>query len=120
MVPLLLWRPLLAEASPFEQSIIYRLMGQAAVEMEDFDGAARYFQSAIDSGGLEGADLAQLYLVVGQLYAADGNYDRAISALSTYFNVMREFELEPTAQSYYVFAQIYTVAERPREANSAS
>lgn len=109
-------RPLLEGASPFESSVIYRLMGQAAVEQEDFDRAGQYFQQAIDSGGLQGADLAQLYLIVGQLYAADGNYDRAIRALTTYFQVMREYELEATAQSHYVFAQIYAVAERIREA----
>lgn len=105
-------RPLLNNATPFEASIIYRFMGQAEIDRENFSAAVSHFQSAIDSGGLEGNDLAQLYLIVGQLYTADGQYNRGISALNQYFEVVEE----PEAQAYYVLAQIYAVADRLREA----
>lgn len=107
-------RPLLADATPFEASIIYRFMGQAEIDRENFAAAVGHFESAINSGGLEGNDLAQLYLIVGQLHAADGQYDRAISSLNQYFNVVEE----PEAQAYYVLAQVYAVADRIRDAVS--
>jgi len=99
-------------ASPFEASIIYRFLGQAEIDRENFAAAVQHFQSAIDSGGLEGNNLAQLYLIVGQLHTADGNYSRAINSLNRYFEVAEE----PEPQAYYVLAQIYAVAERFREA----
>ncbi len=105
-------RPALDGATPFEASIVYRFLGQLEIERENFAGAVRHFQSAIDSGGLEGNDLALLYLIVGQIYAADNQYDRALSALNQYFEVVEE----PEPQAYYILAQIYAVAGRIREA----
>jgi len=105
-------REVLDGATPFEASIIYRFLGQAEIDREDFAAAVRHFQSAIDSGGLEGNDLAQLYLIVGQLYTADGQYQQAIASLNRYFEVVEE----PEAQAFYVLAQVYAVAERYREA----
>jgi len=107
-------RPALDGATPFEQSLIYRFLGQLEIDREDFAGAVQYFQQAIDSGGLQGNDLAQLYLIVGQIYAADGQYERALNALREYFLVVEE----PEAQAFYVQAQIYAVAGRTREAIS--
>ncbi len=105
-------RPLLDNASPFERSIIFRFMGQTEIDRDRFDRAAGYFQQAIDSGGLEGNDLAALYLVVGQIYMVDEQYDRAITTLQLYFTVAEE----PEAQAYYILAQVYAVASRIREA----
>ncbi len=105
-------RGALSGANPFEQSILYRLMGQAELGRDDFNQAGDYFRLAIDSGGLEGDDLAALYLILGQIYTAAERYADAISVLEEYFRVVEI----PDPQAYFALAQVYTVQERYREA----
>lgn len=106
-------RSALGNANPYEESILYRLLGQAELSRDNFSAAGDYFRQAIDSGGLEGDDLAQLYLILGQIYTAAERYNDAISVLEEYFRVV---EGEPDPQAYFSLAQVYTVLERYREA----
>ncbi len=103
----------LSSANPFEQSLLFRLMGQVELSRDNFNAAGDYFRRAIDSGGLEGNDLAQLYLILGQIYTAGERYSDAISVLEEYFRVV---EGDPDPQAYFALAQVYAVQERYREA----
>lgn len=106
-------RGALGNANPYEQSILYRLLGQAELSRDNYSAAGDYFRQAIDSGGLEGDDLAQLYLILGQIYTAAERYSDAISVLEEYFRVV---EGDPDPQAYFSLAQVYAVQERYREA----
>lgn len=105
-------RGVLDGASEFELSLVYRLMGQIEIDRDNFSAAGDYFRRAIDSGGLEGDDLAQLYLILGQIYTAAERYADAIAVLEEYFRVVEV----PDPQAYFALAQVYAVQDRFREA----
>ena len=68
--------------SPYETSTVQEILGSAYVQVENFDGAKRSFQAALNANGLPANRNNQLRYFIAQLEFQDGNYQRAISGLN--------------------------------------
>jgi tetratricopeptide (TPR) repeat protein len=86
-------------------------LGYVLNQLGRYEEAIPHFQAAADAEKFRGRPLA--YLNLGTAYSNAHDYDAAQRA------VRKSLELEPTAQGYYVLAQVYAVRNNTAEALDA-
>ena len=68
----------------YDKSTTYEMRGSVKVNLEDFRGALRDFQAALDAGGLPPERNNQLRYYIAQLYFQLEDYQSAISGLKSW------------------------------------
>ena len=94
---------------PYDTAIVNQLLGQCQAGKEDFRGALRSFQKAVDSGGLPPEQVGGLRYVIAQLYFQLEDYNAAIRSLQQWINSGGT----PDANAYYLLAAAYTQISPP-------
>jgi len=70
----------------FERSTIYQILGQYSYELDRPREAQRYFEQAIEAGGLLGKESDNIKLVIAQLMIGNGQYREGARRLESYIN----------------------------------
>lgn len=96
------------EMTPYEQSVVYQLRGNAYFQVDNYNGAIRDFEAAINTGALVNDQVIAFRTNLGQLYMVQENYAEGI----------RQFELaidagaELNARLSKTLAQAYIQASQ--------
>ncbi len=97
---------------PYDRAIVNQVRGGFKAQTEDYRGALRDFQAAIDTGSLPPDTVNSLRYAVAQLQFQLENYDAAIAGLQQWLRT----ETDPPANAYYLLAIAYIQTERFRQA----
>ncbi|TNE58302.1 MAG: tetratricopeptide repeat protein [Alphaproteobacteria bacterium] len=93
---------------PYEQAVIYQMMGQVYASMEDYQSALNVLEQARALKAFPPDRQLDLQFYIGQLYMAVERYDDAIRTLEEW---LREAGDASTPSVYFVLAQAYSVKE---------
>lgn len=110
--------PLLEQAlnrpslTPYEKATLYQMQGASFYELGDKMAAITSFQDAIDSQGLEPDEADNMILNIGQLYIANGQYEKGAQMLEAYAN--RGGKIKPNLQ--VLITQAWIQAEQYEKA----
>ncbi|MFY0637020.1 tetratricopeptide repeat protein [Maricaulis maris] len=102
-----------AAINPYERSIALQMRGRSYYETDQVMPAIRDWEAAIASGGMLPNETTDLRINIGQLYIAEGDYARGISALEQ--AVAQAGEDVLNVRVIKMLAQAYAQAERYRE-----
>ena len=100
--------------SPYETSTVQEILGSAYVQVENFDGAKRSFQAALNANGLPANRNNQLRYFIAQLEFQDGNYQRAISGLNDWISLARRCNIPVDNSAWYLLGAAYTQITPPQ------
>lgn len=98
---------------PFEKATIYELRGSVKSQLEDYRGAQRDFQVALDTNELPPARQNQLRFFISQLNFALQDYQAAIRGLNDWINTARTCGQTVDSNAYYLLAAAYAQIEPP-------
>lgn len=98
---------------PYDKSTTYQYRASVKVQLEDFQGALRDFQTALDAGGLDTTQNNQLRYYIAQLQFQLENYQAAIQGLNAWIQQARAAGLPVDANAYYLLAAAYTQVTPP-------
>ncbi len=70
--------------NPYERSLSYQILGSAYNELEDYNGAQRAFQDAINAGGLLPNEADALRVNVAQLMILNGQFREGAESLERF------------------------------------
>lgn len=98
----------------YDKSTVYELRGSANAQVENFAGAKRDFQAALNAGGLPANRNNQLRYFLAQLEFQDGNYQQAITGLNNWIQTARACNERVDSNAYYLLAAAYTQISPPR------
>ena len=99
--------------SAYERATVFELRGSQKAAVEDFDGALRDFQAALNSNGLAESRNNQLRYFIAQLQFQDGNYQAAIQGLNNWINIARQCNVPVDNSALYLLAAAYTQISPP-------
>lgn len=107
----------------YERSTVYELRANVKVNLEDFQGALRDMETALNANGLPPARNNQLRYFIAQLYFQLEQYQTAISGLNQWISTARQCGVTVDPNAYYLLAAAnvsieppnYTAAEGPAE-----
>lgn len=74
------------DLTPYESSVIYQMLGSTLYELNDYSGAVKAFEDAVNSGGLTGDECSALALNIAQLLIANAQYREGALRLEDYIN----------------------------------
>ncbi|TNE41188.1 MAG: tetratricopeptide repeat protein [Alphaproteobacteria bacterium] len=94
--------------TPYEQAVIYQMMGQVYGAMEDYQSALNSLEKARSLNAFPPERQLDLQFYIGQLYMVVERYDDAIRTLE---NWLREAGDASTPSVYFVLAQAYMMKE---------
>lgn len=97
----------------FDRSTTYELRGSVKVNLEDYRGALRDFESALSAGGLPVARQNQLRYFIAQLNFQLESYQNAISGLNQWIQFARQCGQKVDPNAYYLLAAAYTQITPP-------
>ena len=76
----------LPDLNAYERSTMYQMLGQYSYELDRPADAQRYFESAINSGGLLPNEVGNIRVVIAQLMIGNGQYREGATRLENYLN----------------------------------
>ncbi len=100
--------------SAYETATVQEILGSAYVQVENFDGARRSFQAALNANGLPPARNNQLRYFIAQLQFQDGNYQAAIQGLNSWIALARRCNVPVDNSAWYLLGAAYTQIEPPQ------
>jgi tetratricopeptide (TPR) repeat protein len=100
---------------PLELANIYNLYGYVANQQDKPDLAIAYFTKAIQQNSLPLAQQYSLEYNVAQLYMVQGDFDRALEILRSWFKKTRKKDspVTPNGGNYYTLALCYMNLDPP-------
>lgn len=98
--------------NPYERGLSLQQLGFFYADAEDYTNAARYFEQALASGGLEPAAALPLMFNLGQIYLQAERYNDALKKFEEWFKVAQN----PNGNAYYMLAVTYAQLDRFRDA----
>jgi len=99
------------DPSPFEQSVIYQLRGQANYQLENVAQAIQDWRAAINTGMLDQAAVSGLQVNIGQLLIISERLDEGTQVLEQWLR-----NNEPKENILMMLASAYAQMERYRDA----
>jgi hypothetical protein len=97
----------------YDKSTTYQMRGSIKVQLDDYQGALRDFQSALDAGGLPPNQNNQLRYFIAQIQFQLENYQAAIQGLNAWIAAARAEGVPVDANAYYLLAAAYTQITPP-------
>lgn len=97
----------------YDKSTTYEMRGSVKVNLEDFRGAMRDFQTALDTGGLPEERNNQLRYYIAQLQFQLEDYQAAINGLRGWISQAQATGTKVDCNAYYLLAAAYTQVEPP-------
>jgi len=97
----------------YDKSTTYQYRASVKVQLEDYQGALRDFQAALDANGLDTNGNNQLRYYIAQLQFQLGNYQAAIQGLNAWVASARQQGVPVDANAYYLLAAAYTQITPP-------
>jgi len=76
----------LPKVTPYERAMIHQMQGSSYYQMGQFAPAISAFEQAVNSGGLNTEELADLRPKIAQLMIADGRHAQGAQDLETFLN----------------------------------
>ena len=76
----------LPDLNAYERSTMYQMLGQYSYELDRSADAQRYFESAINAGGLLPKEADNIRVVIAQLMIGNGQYTEGATRLENYLN----------------------------------
>ena len=76
----------LPDLNAYERSTMYQMLGQYSYELDRPADAQRYFESAINSGGLLPNEVDSIKVVIAQLMIGNGQYREGATRLENFLN----------------------------------
>lgn len=76
----------LPDLNPYEKSTMFQMLGQYSYELDRAADAQRYFENAINAGGLLPNEVDSIKVVVAQLMIGNGQYREGAQRLENYLN----------------------------------
>ncbi len=98
---------------PFDRATTYELRGSVKANLEDFRGAQRDFQVALDTNALPPSRNNQLRYFVAQLNFQLEDYQGAIRGLNSWIQTARQCGQTVDSNAYYLLAAAYTQVTPP-------
>lgn len=98
---------------PYDKSTVYQYRASVKVQLEDYQGALRDFQTALDANGLDTKGNNQLRYYIAQLQFQLENYRAAIQGLNQWISSARAAGEPVDANAYYLLAAAYTQVTPP-------
>lgn len=97
----------------YDKSTTLQMRASVKVNLEDYPGALRDFQAALDANGFEPTQNNQLRYYIAQLHFQLENYQAAIQGLNQWISSARAAGLPVDANAYYLLAAAYTQVTPP-------
>ncbi|MCB2114367.1 MAG: hypothetical protein KDD85_12590 [Parvularculaceae bacterium] len=97
----------------YDKATTYQYRASVKVQLEDFQGALRDFQTALDADGLDPNGNNQLRYYIAQLQFQLENYQAAIQGLNAWIASARQQGVPVDANAYYLLAAAYTQITPP-------
>lgn len=98
---------------PFDRATTYELRGSVKVNLEDYRGALRDFQTAVNQNALPPERMNQLRYFIAQLYFQLEDYQSAISGLNEWIRLARAAGETVDPNAYYLLAAAYVQLTPP-------
>jgi tetratricopeptide (TPR) repeat protein len=98
---------------PYDKATTFQMRASVKVNLEDYPGALRDFQTALDANGFELTQNNQLRYYIAQIQFQLENYQAAIQGLNTWISGARAAGLPVDANAYYLLAAAYTQVTPP-------
>jgi tetratricopeptide (TPR) repeat protein len=98
---------------PYDKSTTLQMRASVKVNLEDYPGALKDFQGALDANGFQPEQNNQLRYYIAQLQFQLGNYQAAIQGLNTWISGAKAAGLPVDANAYYLLAAAYTQITPP-------
>lgn len=102
-----------ASMKPFDKATSYQMRGSIKVQLDDYAGALRDFQTALDANGLPANQNNQLRYFIAQIQFQLGNYQAAIQGLNTWISSARAEGVPVDCNAYYLLSAAYTQISPP-------
>ncbi len=100
--------------SAYERSTVLEIRGSANAQMENFAGALRDFQGALNANGLPPNRNNQLRYFIAQLQFQDRNYQAAIQGLNGWIALARRCNVPVDNSAWYLLGAAYTQVTPPQ------
>jgi tetratricopeptide (TPR) repeat protein len=97
----------------YDKATTYQMRASVRVNLEDYQGALRDFQTALDSNGFELTQNNQLRYYIAQIQFQLGNYQAAIQGLNAWISAARAAGLPVDCNAQYLLAAAYTQITPP-------
>ncbi|HBS31964.1 MAG TPA: hypothetical protein DEA40_09495 [Parvularcula sp.] len=97
----------------YDKSTTYQMRGSIKVQLDDYQGALRDFQAALDANGLPPTQNNQLRYFIAQIQFQLENYQAAIQGLNAWIASARAEGVPVDANAYYLLAAAYTQITPP-------
>jgi len=101
------------DMKPFDKATTYELRGSVKASLEDFRGALRDFQVALDTGALPVSRNNQLRYFIAQLNVQIEEYATAIAGLNSWIQFAKQCDIPVDSNAYYLLAAAYTQVAPP-------
>lgn len=101
-----------SEATPYERSTIYQMMGAAHYQRQELKLAIRAFEDAISAGGLDAKAVDAMQVNIAQLLIATGQFRLGAERLERYIQSYGDDE----AKRYELMAQTWIQAQEYQRA----
>jgi tetratricopeptide (TPR) repeat protein len=98
---------------PFDKATTYELRGSVKASLEDYRGALRDFQTALETGALPPERNNQLRYFIAQLYFQLQDYQSAIRGLQEWIRAATAAGIKVDSNAYYLLAAAYTQLTPP-------
>lgn len=98
---------------PYDKSTVYELRANVKVNLDDFPGALRDMQAALDTNGLPPARNNQLRYFIAQLNFQLEQYQTAITGLNQWIQAARACGVNVDPNAYYLLAAAYASIQPP-------
>ncbi len=100
--------------SAYELATVQEILASAYVQVENFDGARRAFQAALNANGLPPNRNNQIRYFIAQLQFQDGNYQAAIQGLNSWIALARRCNVPVDNSAWYLLGAAYTQITPPQ------
>lgn len=97
----------------YDKATTLQMRASVKINLEDYQGALRDFQAALDSGGFDTVQNNQLRYYIAQIQFQLENYQAAIQGLNQWISQARAAGLPVDANAYYLLAAAYTQVTPP-------
>jgi hypothetical protein len=97
----------------YDRATTFQMRASVKVQLEDYQGALRDFQAALDSNGFQPNQQNQLRYYIAQIQFQLQNYQAAIQGLNQWISSARAAGQPVDANAYYLLAAAYTQVTPP-------
>lgn len=103
---------------PYDKATTYELRGSVKYNLDDYRGALRDFETALNTGGLDPARNNQLRYFIAQLYFQLEDYAAAIRGLNEWIRAAQAAGQTVDPNAYYLLAAAY-IKRQPADYRAA-